>query len=81
MSNFNLTLHTCGPGEPDHGMVKAIQTLLNTRINAGLTVDGVYGTSTVGAVKIFQTVTGYPNGDGACGPVTWDNLITLDVIL
>lgn len=36
------------------GEIKALQTFLNEYMNAGLTVDGVYGRSTVQAVHDFQ---------------------------
>ena len=38
--------------------VKWLQTSLNTLVNAGLTVDGVYGQLTMAAVKKFQEQNG-----------------------
>ncbi|MCA0350706.1 MAG: penicillin-insensitive murein endopeptidase [Chloroflexi bacterium] len=54
--------------------VKAIQTLLNAKRNAGLTVDGAFGAGTEIAVKSFQSHAGL-SADGVVGPTTWKNLI------
>lgn len=54
--------------------VKAVQTLLNEKRYAGLTVDGVFGAGTDSAVRAFQTHAGL-TADGVVGPTTWKNLI------
>lgn len=48
----------------------AVQILLN----AGLTVDGIYGTKTKKAVAAYQSSKGL-EADGKCGPKTWAALI------
>lgn len=53
--------------------VMQLQTLLNTLINAGLTVDGFFGPLTETAVKSFQSSQGIQI-DGIVGPVTWSRL-------
>ncbi|MEV7045060.1 peptidoglycan-binding protein [Amycolatopsis sp. NPDC051061] len=54
--------------------VKALQYLLNSQHNAGLTVDGDFGPATLAAVKSFQTAHGL-TADGAVGPNTWSALV------
>jgi hypothetical protein len=49
--------------------VKALQYLLNA-YGAGLSVDGVFGPATLGAVKSFQSGHGL-TADGIAGPRTW----------
>lgn len=49
--------------------VKRLQTLLN----AGLKVDGIFGVNTLNAVKAFQKETGLVV-DGIVGPKTWAKL-------
>lgn len=49
----------------------ALQILLN----AGLTVDGIYGTKTKKAVAAYQSAKGL-EADGKCGPKTWNALIS-----
>jgi peptidoglycan hydrolase-like protein with peptidoglycan-binding domain len=53
--------------------VETLQTYLNTVINAGLKVDGVFGTATLDAVKKFQAEHGLTQ-DGIVGPSTWNAL-------
>lgn len=52
----------------------AIQYLLNQRIGAGLTTDGVFGPLTAGAVRNFQARSGLAV-DGEVGVQTWGRLI------
>lgn len=54
--------------------VKAMQTLLNLRINAGLAVDGSCGAASTAAIKKFQSANGL-TADGSCGAATWAKLI------
>jgi hypothetical protein len=54
--------------------VKTIQYLLNQQQSAGLTVDGVFGTATLNAVKTFQSAHGL-TVDGQVGPQTWQALV------
>jgi zinc D-Ala-D-Ala carboxypeptidase len=54
--------------------VVAIQYLLNQRIGAGLTIDGVFGPKTAAAVRTFQTRSKLP-ADGQVGAQTWTHLI------
>ena len=48
----------------------ALQTLLD----AGLTIDGIYGSKTKKAVAAFQSSKGL-SADGKCGPKTWKALV------
>ena len=54
--------------------VKVVQRQLNAKRNAGLTVNGVFGTSTRNAVMAFQRHVGMTPG-GKVGAVTWRNLL------
>jgi peptidoglycan hydrolase-like protein with peptidoglycan-binding domain len=58
----------------NNNAVKALQTILNAKRNAGLTVDGDFGAATETAVKNFQSHAGI-TPDGVVGPTTWKNLI------
>lgn len=53
--------------------VKTLQTYLNKLINAGLTVDGIFGSKTTTAVKNYQRSRGL-SVDGICGKNTWAKL-------
>lgn len=53
--------------------VKMLQYLLNQRIDAGLSVDGNFGTLTTAAVKRFQQMYGLTE-DGIVGKNTWEAL-------
>ncbi|MBE6965755.1 MAG: DUF882 domain-containing protein [Ruminococcaceae bacterium] len=55
--------------------VKTMQTMLNTVMNAGLSVDGICGPKSVAAIKNFQSAYGL-SADGICGPQTWSKLET-----
>ncbi len=54
--------------------VKALQLLLNEKLNAGLVVDGSFGPATRHAVVSFQNHAGLA-ADGIVGPATWTNLL------
>lgn len=54
--------------------VKELQTILNTKINAGLTVDGSFGQLTLSSVKAYQTSVGI-YADGVVGVKTWAKLL------
>ena len=54
--------------------VKTLQTMLNAVNNAGLTVDGIFGSGTETAVKNFQKANGL-TVDGVAGPKTWAKLL------
>lgn len=53
--------------------VRTLQTMLNKVSNAGLTVDGVFGSNTQNALKRYQTANGL-TADGICGSQTWAKL-------
>ena len=53
--------------------VKNLQKMLNEVTNAGLDIDGVYGPTTLQAVKNYQNIVGL-SVDGVCGPKTWAKL-------
>lgn len=54
-------------------LIKILQTKLNTKISAGLVVDGDFGLKTLRAVKNFQTGNGLV-ADGVVGKLTWAKL-------
>lgn len=54
--------------------VKAVQSLLNAKRGAGLSVDGAFGAATSSAVRTFQSHAGI-GSDGVVGPTTWQNLL------
>lgn len=55
--------------------VRAVQTLLNEKRNAGLVVNGTFDAATDSAVRAFQTHAELAPVDGIVGPNTWTNLI------
>lgn len=54
--------------------VKDLQTALSLFANAGLTVDGKFGSATKAAVMAFQTANNLVI-DGICGKLTWTALL------
>lgn len=54
--------------------VKTLQTILNEVDNAGLVVDGSFGSATRSAVKAFQEANNL-KVDGIVGPATWAALL------
>lgn len=54
--------------------VKAMQALLNLRLNTGLSVDGYFGNNSDAACRSAQKHYGL-EVDGICGPATWAALI------
>lgn len=54
--------------------VRMVQSYLNRVMNAGLTVDGVFGNATRRAVEAFQAKEGL-TVDGVVGHATWDKLV------
>lgn len=67
---------SCGQVEPGSvgGHVRAVQTLLNANLNAGLSIDGEYGPKTSAAIKKFQSVKKL-SPDGIVGKDTWTALL------
>lgn len=57
------------------GAVKELQNLLNKKINAGLVVDGDFGTKTHTAVTLYQSKNNL-SMDGIVGTLTWGKLLT-----
>ena len=55
--------------------VKALQSLLNLRMGAGLSVDGDFGSKTHSAVDAFHHKHQLTPYDGICGKKTWEKLI------
>lgn len=53
--------------------VAEIQAFLNAKYSAGLDVDGIFGSVTEAAVKVFQQKNGL-TADGIIGPKTWKAL-------
>jgi hypothetical protein len=63
-------------GEADANIVTAIQTKLSLEHCGPITIDGIFGTQTESAVKLFQTrnfdLSRTPlTQDGEVGPITW----------
>ncbi|MEO3849979.1 penicillin-insensitive murein endopeptidase [Streptomyces sp. B8F3] len=56
------------------GAVRALQSALNAKRGAGLTVSGTFDAATTAAVRTFQGHAGI-KVDGIVGPVTWKNLL------
>lgn len=54
--------------------VRALQVELNEKRNAGLAVDGQFGSGTFNAVRSFQSHAGI-TADGVVGATTWKNLV------
>jgi peptidoglycan hydrolase-like protein with peptidoglycan-binding domain len=54
--------------------VKALQSQLNAKRGAGLSVDGAFGAGTQTALRTFQSHAGI-GVDGVAGPTTWKNLL------
>ncbi|MFL6073165.1 MAG: peptidoglycan-binding protein [Mycobacteriales bacterium] len=79
-SDFFATVPKAPPAWPtvqsgnSGNRVKTVQYLLNSQNNAGLSVDGAFGSKTVTAVKAFQTAKGL-KADGIVGPLTWAALV------
>jgi len=72
---FNVsTLSTIKSGSSG-AQVKSLQSLLNGKNSAGLSVDGSCGSKTVAAIKKYQTAKGL-TADGICGSNTWTSLLT-----
>ncbi|MCC8182537.1 MAG: peptidoglycan-binding protein [Clostridiales bacterium] len=68
------TLNTIRKGSSG-AQVKSLQSLLNGKNSAGLTVDGECGTKTVAAIRSYQKAQGL-DVDGVCGVNTWTALLT-----
>ena len=61
-------------GNNDKKMVEELQQLLNQKQNAGLTVDGIFGTKTDAAVRAYQKANNL-GVDGIVGTKTWGALL------
>ncbi|ABX07821.1 Peptidoglycan-binding domain 1 protein (plasmid) [Herpetosiphon aurantiacus DSM 785] len=72
-ATWDALTETVRPGDSGNA-VKAIQTELNAKHKAGLTVDGKFGAGTEQAVKQFQRHVGI-TADGIVGSTTWKQLI------
>ncbi|MCD7918663.1 MAG: peptidoglycan-binding protein [Clostridiales bacterium] len=68
------TLSTIKSGSTG-AQAKSLQSLLNGKNDAGLTVDGIIGTKSVAAIKSYQTAQGL-TVDGICGVNTWTSILT-----
>ncbi|MCD8381559.1 MAG: peptidoglycan-binding protein [Clostridiales bacterium] len=68
------TLSTIKKGSTG-AQVKSLQSLLNGKAGASLSVDGDCGTKTVAAIKSYQAAKGL-TVDGICGVNTWTALLT-----
>lgn len=68
-----ITVETIQNGSKSEA-VKSMQALLNSKISAGLQVDGIFETKSETAVRNFQKEKGI-TVDGICGPNTWKALI------
>lgn len=73
--NWPYIVRGYGSNAPRQKTVKALQSLLNYRINAGLLVDGDFGNNTYNAVRNFQSSWGL-YVDGEAGQNTLLALIT-----
>lgn len=72
-STVNITLKVLRNGSK-HPEVYALQAMLNSYINAGLVVDGIFGNQTETAVKKYQKIRGLAV-DGVVGEQTWTQLL------
>lgn len=69
-----MTLNTIQKGSTG-AQVKSLQSLLNGKNRAGLSVDGICGTKTVSAIQAYQKAMGL-TVDGIAGAHTWTALLT-----
>jgi len=60
----------------DTDFTKSVQTFLNGKMKAGLTVDGKTGphSKTADAISAYQTSIGLTPADGVWGQNTWDKM-------
>ncbi len=70
---YPIPLKTLGNGSRGND-VKWVQQCVNALLNAGLTVDGVYGSRTANAVKAFQSKYGL-TVDGVVGTLTRNKML------
>ena len=59
--------------------VKELQTLLNQRVAANLTVDGIFGAKTEAAVKTVQSIF-FLTIDGIVGANTWQFFAPMNLL-
>lgn len=64
---------TIQQGTLEHAFVVAAQVLINMNRGAGMTVDGLFGSTTKTKVKEFQSQEGISN-DGIIGSETWGKM-------
>jgi len=63
---------------PQYNNTRVIQSLLNELLKLNLTVDGLFGSATTSAVKMFQS-NNKLSVDGAVGEGTWQKLLNFTV--
>ncbi|MCD8381919.1 MAG: peptidoglycan-binding protein [Clostridiales bacterium] len=71
---FDMTLNIVQKGSTG-AQVSSLQSLLNGKNGAGLSVDGICGTKTVAAIQAYQKAMGL-TVDGICGARTWTAILT-----
>jgi hypothetical protein len=73
LNKYSINRDTIVEQTEDTDFIKAVQTFLNEKMKAGLTVDGRTGTNskTWNAISDYQTKIGVIPADGTWGDETW----------